>query len=344
MAIAAASLVTSVAVAPANAATKQKVCIALDTGGINDKSFNQTSYAGATASKKKGWASTVEYLPAASSSEYGPNIKKFVDKKCTLIIGVGFAVADAIIASAEANPSVKYAIVDHDGLKNFSTKIPNVKGLTFNTNENSFLAGFLAAGYSKSNIVATYGGAPYPTVTIFMDGFAKGVAYYNDIHGKSVKVLGWDPAKPSAGTMVGDFSSTNKALSISQNFELQGADVIFPVAGGLGGTTAENSKKTGKSITIWVDADAQKTAPQYNSVVPISVLKGLSESVQSVIKDSYDGKFTNAAYVGTMANKGVGLAPIYKPWTTKIPAALQKEAMQLQKDIAAGNILALYEN
>ena len=62
-----------------------------------------------------------------------------------------------------------------------------------------------------------------------------------------------------------------------------------------------------------------------------------------MIKDSYDGKFTNAAYVGTMANKGVGLAPIYKPWTTKIPAALQKEAMQLQKDIAAGNILALYE-
>ena len=56
VAIAAASLVTSVAVAPANAATKQKVCIALDTGGINDKSFNQTSYAGATASKKKGWA------------------------------------------------------------------------------------------------------------------------------------------------------------------------------------------------------------------------------------------------------------------------------------------------
>ena len=175
-----------------------------------------------------------------------------------------------------------------------------------------------------------------------MDGFAKGVQFYNEIKGKKVKVLGWDSNNPESGSMVGDFENTTKALSMSQAFELQGADVIFPVAGPLAGTTAENGRKTGKSITIWVDADAQKTAPQYNSVVPFSVLKGLSEAVQSVIKDSYDGKFSNTAYVGTMANKGVGLSPIYKPWTTKIPAALQKEAKQLQKDIAAGNILALY--
>jgi len=38
VAIAAASLMTTMAVTPAaNAATKQKVCVALDTGGINDK-------------------------------------------------------------------------------------------------------------------------------------------------------------------------------------------------------------------------------------------------------------------------------------------------------------------
>ena len=343
VAIAAASLISSVAIAPAaNAKTKQKVCVALDTGGINDKSFNQTSYEGAKIAKSKGWASTIEYLPAKSSADYAPNIQKFVDKSCTLILGIGFAVADAIIASAEKNPKIKYAIVDHDGLKDFCCKVPNVKGLTFKTNENSFVAGYMAAGLSKTGKVATYGGKPYPTVTIFMDGFAKGVQFYNEIKGKKVKVLGWDSNNPESGSMVGDFDNTTKALSMSQAFELQGADVIFPVAGGLGGTTAENSKKTKKSLTIWVDADAQKTVPQYNDVVPFSVLKGLSESVQSVIKESYDGKFSNTAYVGTMANKGVGLSPIYKPWTTKIPAALQKEAKQLQKDIASGNILALY--
>ena len=80
MAIAAASLIVPVALAPANAAgVKQKVCVALDTGGINDKSFNELSYAGAKAAKAKGYASSVEYLPAGKS--YDENVKKFVDKK-----------------------------------------------------------------------------------------------------------------------------------------------------------------------------------------------------------------------------------------------------------------------
>ena len=61
VAVAATSLLTSVAIAPAaQAGTKQKVCVALDTGGINDKSFNQLSYLGATTSVKKGWASSAE--------------------------------------------------------------------------------------------------------------------------------------------------------------------------------------------------------------------------------------------------------------------------------------------
>ena len=111
VAIAAASLLTSVAVAPANAAgKKQKVCVALDTGGINDKSFNELSYAGAKSAKAKGYASSVEYLPAGKS--YDENVKKFVDKKCTVIVGVGYALGDAVTASAKANPGIKYIMVD----------------------------------------------------------------------------------------------------------------------------------------------------------------------------------------------------------------------------------------
>ena len=228
--------------------------------------------------------------------------------------------------------------MDDAGLKNFTTPIANLKGLTFKTNENSFLAGYLAAGYSKTGVVATYGGMPFPTVTIFMDGFAKGVEYYNDVKGKSVKVLGWDPAKPSAGTMVGDFSSTNKALSISQNFELQGADVIFPVAGSLGVTTAENSVKSKKSVTIGVDADFNLTAPKVKSAILISVLKGLNEAVQASVKEAYDGKYSNKQYVGTLKNKGVGLSPLYAPFTKSIPKSLQTELKDLQANVASGYI------
>ena len=331
VAIAAASLLTSVAVAPANAAgTKQKVCVALDTGGINDKSFNELSYAGAKSAKAKGYASSVEYLPAGKS--YDENVKKFVDKKCTVIVGVGYALGDAVTASAKANPGIKYIMVD------FGSGGANVKGLTYQTDENSFLAGYMAAGYSKTGVVATYGGAPYPTVTIFMDGFARGVKYYNDVKGKSVKVLGWDVAKQT-GTFVGNFSDQVKAKELSVAFEAQKADVIFPVGGSLVVGTVENSLVSNKSVALWVDADGHLAAPKYDSVVMLSVLKGLQGSVELAIKSVYDGTFNNSVYVGTLKNKGVGISPLYGKFkSTLISKELQSEVADLQSDIANGII------
>jgi len=333
VAIAAASLLTSVAVAPANAAgTKQKVCVALDTGGINDKSFNELSYAGAKSAMAKGYASSVEYLPAGKS--YDENVKKFVDKKCTVIVGVGYALGDAVTASAKANPGIKYIMVD------FASGGANVKGLTYNTNENSFLAGYMAAGYSKTGVVATYGGAPYPTVTIFMDGFAKGVQYYNDVNGKSVKVLGWDTEKKT-GTFVGNFGDQVKAKELSVAFEAQKADVIFPVGGSLVVGTVENSLVSGKSVALWVDADGHLASPKYDSVVMLSVLKGLQGSVELAIKSVYDGTFDNTVYVGTLKNKGVGISPLYGKFkSTLISKKLQAEVADLATNIAAGYISA----
>jgi basic membrane protein A len=330
VAIAAASLLTSVAVAPANAATKQKVCVALDTGGINDKSFNELSYAGAKSAKTKGYASSVEYLPAGKS--YDENVKKFVDKKCTVIVGVGYLLGDAVTASAKANPGIKYIMVD------YVIDAPNVKSLTYNTNENSFLAGYMAAGYSKTGVVATYGGAPIPTVSIFMDGYAAGVEYYNIVKKKSVKVLGWD-RESKTGTFVGGFTDQVKAKELSVAFEAQKADVIFPVGGSLVVGTVDNSLKSKKSVALWVDADAHLAAPKYDSVVMLSVLKGLQISVEQAIKSVYDGKFSKTTYVGTLKNKGVSISPLYGKYkTTLISKKLQTEVADLASDIAAGII------
>jgi basic membrane protein A len=325
-----------------SATATTKACLALDTGGVDDKSFNAASWAGAEASAAANENVEVSYLPAASGAEYAPNIKKFVDQGCNLIIGVGFAIAGAIIASAKENPTINYAVVDDAGLEpnaDFTefTAIPNVKGLTFKTQESSFLAGYAAAAYSAKGTVATYGGAPYPTVTAFMDGFAQGVNYYNTAKGKSVKVLGWDRAAKN-GEFVGDFANTSKALQISKNFEQAGADVIFPVAGGLGGSTAQNSMDGGKSVTIWVDTDGVVSAEKYRSVLLTSVMKGLGESVQAAITEVAAGTFTNTAYVGTLANKGTRLAPFHD-FEGKIPSTLAAELADVEAKIISGEIV-----
>ena len=338
-AVAVVALSFGVAGPSADAAVKTKACLALDTGGVDDKSFNQTSWDGAKS--VKSGSISVEYLPAASSADYAPNIKKFVDNKCTIIIGVGFAISSAIVASAKANPKINYAVVDDAALDcnadySVCKPVANVKGLTFATDQSAFLAGYVAAGYTKTGKVATYGGAPYPTVTIFMDGFAKGVAYYNKIKKTNVTVLGWDPAKKT-GEFIGDFANTTKALQTSKNFEQAGADVILPVAGGLGATTAQNSMDSKKSVTIWVDTDGFVSANKYHSVLLTSVMKGLGESVAAAIKESSTGKFSNTAYVGTLANGGTKIAQFHD-FAKSVPAKLQNEVRKIAADIKSGKL------
>jgi basic membrane protein A and related proteins len=305
----------------ATAATATKACLALDTGGVDDKSFNASAWAGAQAAVKKNSSVTAPMpLGAASSADYAPNIKKLVDADCDIIVGVGFAINDAIVAAAKANPTVKFAIVDQDG-KSDGKPLANLKPLEFATNESSFQAGYLAAGVSKTGKVATYGGLPFPSVTIFMDGFAKGVAHYNKIKGKDVQVLGWD-IKTQEGTMVGGFGDSAKALQISKNFEQQGADVILPVAGGLAGATAANSIASKKSYVIWVDTDGFVSANSYRKVLLTSVMKRVDLSVQNVILDVANNKFSSKGYMGTFANQGTKLAP-YHDLIRVVPSALR---------------------
>ena len=337
---AALSLVTGVAVAPASQAAKIKACIVLDTGGIDDHSFNAGAWAGAQASKA---LADVSYLPSASSADYAPNIKKFLDQKCALIIGIGFAIGGDIVKAAKANPNTKFAILDDAGLDcnadySVCNPVANLKGLTFSTDQAAFQAGYLSAGYSKTGTVATYGGAPYPTVTIFMDGFAKGVAYYNKLKGKKVEVLGWDSVKQT-GEFIGDFANTAKALQTSKNFEQAGADIILPVAGGLGAVTAQNSIASKKSKVIWVDTDGFVSANKYRSVLLTSVQKGLGESVKSVINDVAAGKFTNSPYVGTLKNGGTKIAPFHD-LIRVVPSALRSEVAKLGTAVANGKVSA----
>ena len=334
--LAAATLAFGISAPAANAAGT-KACLALDTGGVDDKSFNASSWAGAQAAAKANSAIKVEYLPANSSADFKVNIKKFVDNKCDLIIGVGFAISSAIVESAKANPKVKYAVVDDAGLDGFpGVPVANVKGITYSTDQAAFMAGYLAAGVTKTGKVATYGGAPYPTVTIFMDGFAKGVAHYNKLKGKKVEVLGWDTAKKT-GEFIGDFGNTAKALQTSKNFEQAGADIILPVAGGLGAVTAQNSMTSKKSKVIWVDTDGFVSANKYRSVLLTSVMKGLGNSVKSVINDVEANKFTNSAYVGTLKNGGTTIAP-YHDLIRVVPSALRSEVTKLRSAIISGKV------
>ena len=80
-------------------------------------------------------------------------------------------------------------------------------------------AGYLAAGVTQTGVVGTYGGVDIPTVTIFMDGLARGVAHYNEVKGTDVTVLGWEPGNPDAAIMTGTFDPGDPAVQGPVRFE-----------------------------------------------------------------------------------------------------------------------------
>ena len=206
-----------------------------DTGGLDDKSFNQSSWAGLQAAQKADSQHPDQEPAVHLDRRLRQNITTFVAQKCGIIVTVGFLMGDATKTAATANPSQKFAIVDftyapHD--------LANVNTLVFNTVQDGFLGGYLAAGMTKTGKVATYGGEKFRTVTIYMDGFWDGVQYYNQKHHKNVKVLGWNE-KTQKGTFAGNFTDLGAGKRIANTFISEGADIIFPVAGGVGLGTAK---------------------------------------------------------------------------------------------------------
>ncbi|MFI6041177.1 BMP family protein [Nocardia sp. NPDC051321] len=314
-----------------------KACMVSDSGKFDDKSFNQTSLKGVTDAVAALGISKAQ-LESKSDNDYPTNINTMVRQKCNIIVTIGFKQGDATYAAAKANPDVDFAIVDYaytDTSKN--PPLPNLQGLTFNSAQPSFLAGYLAAAQTKTGKVGTFGGINIPTVAIFMDGFAEGVAYYNKAKGKQVQLLGWDEATQQ-GVITNDFQDKNIGKTKANDLISQGADVILPVAGpaGLGALEAAHSSG-GKVTAIWVDTDGCVSAAEYCSSLLSSVEKAMDVAVAKTITDAYNKQFSNQAYVGTIANKGVSLAP-YHEFEATIPAELKAEITALTTDLANGKI------
>jgi basic membrane protein A len=310
------------------------ICQVSDVGGIDDKSFNQTAYKGITDAEAD-FSITGSFLESQQQTDYEANINAFIDAGCELIITVGFLMDGDTQAAAAANPDQLFGIVDVNFIdySDFSDiTFDNVKELTYQTDEAAFLAGYVAASVSQTGIVATYGGLQFPTVTIFMDGFWYGVAYYNAENGTDVQVIGWDPATQT-GSFAGNFESLEDGRTLGESFMDEGADVILPVAGGVGAGTAAAVAERGGAYVIGVDADFYETVPEYRDVTPTSVMKNMDASVYDLIADTVGGSFAGGLYVGTLENGGVGLAPFHN-----LDSLVSDDVKAALADISAGII------
>ncbi|WP_430449279.1 BMP family lipoprotein [Rhodophyticola sp.] len=315
---------------PAHAFT---ACQVTDVGGIDDNSFNQTAWQGVLDAQDQ-LGIDARFLESQAETDYEANLNSLLGGDCDVIFTIGFLLGDATQAAAEANPDQMFSIVDFA----YDPPLPNVLAQVYATDEAAFLAGYLAAGMTETGVLGVFGGINIPPVTIFMDGFAHGVAYYNAQKGTDITVLGWDP-ETREGLFTNNFDSLDDGRAFAQNLYDEGADIVLPVAGpvGLGSAALANELGAEEMMIIGVDADLYRTDPERGHVYLTSIVKRMDRTVFEVIETAIAGAFEGGVIVGSLENGGVDLAPFHD-FAGAVPQELQDELAQIRAGITDGSI------
>jgi basic membrane protein A len=310
-----------------------------DAGGFDDKSFNQLGFEG-LESASDALGVTPKTSESQSEDDFAPGLSSLVAAGCDVIVSVGFALSAATVDAAKANPDVEFAILDDAADNDFDgkTDADNIKPVLFDTAQAAFLAGYASASYSKAGKIGTFAGATYPTVLIFADGFAQGVDYYNKENGTDVELVGYDAKTPDEALSTGEFVANDKAKSTAQNLIDQGVDMILPVGGPIFQSAGAAIEDSGDDIALLgVDADLYDTFPTYDSLYFTSILKNMAPAVEDVVTAAANDEFTTDAYLGTLENGGVGIAPFHD-FEDKVDSGLSAKLDELSASIVSGDI------
>jgi basic membrane protein A len=314
-------------------------CAVSDEGSWQDKSFNESVFDGMEQAKTELKINT-SLLESENVDSIKPNLEAMVAEGCDLIVAVGFNGSAPVNEVAAANPDINFVTVDggNDG------DLANLKPINYNMQESSYLVGYTAASLSETGTIGTFGGEQYGSVTPFMSGYYFGAMAYGKDSGKTIKVLGWDPATET-GDFAGDgtgagFEPNNagsKAIALSQ--AQAGADVIFPVGGDQFGAVSEAFKELGiDGLSAGVDKDIALTAPEYAPFIITSAEKRMTVAVFEIIKELVGGgAFSSEAYIGTLANKGTAMSPFYD-FDARITAEVKARLAEIEAGIIDGSI------
>ena len=324
--------------------TKFRVGFVTDTGGIDDKSFNTNQWDGVQRAAEE-LGIEAQFIQSDEATQYEPNLTEFASQGYDLIIAAGFFLGGDLAKVAAQYPDTKFSIVDYtypdpfgvpEGVVGNSECIPNVMGQVFKTDQAAFLAGYLAAGMTKTGKLGYFGGAKIPTVTIFGVGFQAGMERYNQVHGTSVELIGWDNGT-GEGLFTGDFGDLTKGKEATESLFDEGADIFIPVGGLIGSPGFAVARERG-GYGVWVDTDGYYSVPGTEDVILTSVMKKMDNSCYAVIEDALNDRFKGCdVYIGDLKNGGVGLAP-YHDLASAVPDALQQEIKDLQEKIISGEI------
>lgn len=294
-----------------------RAALVLDTGGVDDKSFNASAWEGLQRAMKDFGADGT-YVESQTAADYKTNLSQYAGQGYDIVFPVGFLMEDALKETAPQFPDTKFAIVDGN-----APDAPNCAALQFKEEQATYLAGFLAASMSKTKTIGFVGGQEVALIKRFEAGYRAGARTADP----KVKVL---------ASYTQDWNDISKGKSHAQQQFSSGADIIFQAAGkgGLGVIEAAREKGTG-FYAIGVDQDQDGLAP---GRVLTSVLKRLDKAVYDVVKRVKEKRFTAGKQLYDLKSGSVGLSKM--KYTKKdIPADVLSKLDTLTKMVENGEVI-----
>lgn len=297
-----------------------KAGLVSDVGKFNDRSFNQSALEGLERAETELGVQG-RPIESVAAGDYIANLTTLARGKYDLSVGVGFLMADAIDTVAKKFPDQNFAIVDFPNVA-LKSKPANVRGLTFATNENSYLIGYMAAKMAEAEggkAISAVGGLKIPTVNIFIAGYKAGAK----------------AAVPSMRVLVDysqDFVAQAKCKEKALDQISKGSKVVFQVAGGCGLGALSAAADEG----VWgvgVDRDQSDLGDH----ILTSAVKRVNTSVFDSIQAVQDGTFKGGEDATfDLANEGVSLGTT----SPKVPQDLLDEVEALKQQIIDGEVTA----
>jgi basic membrane protein A len=320
----------------------EKVCVVLDTGGENDKSFNEFTLKGAReAAEEEGME--FAHIVSEATTDYEKNIDNFVAEDCGMIITVGFLMGDSTKVAARANPDIEFAIIDvayfpgpedaggcgdFDDCYSEEAGLSNVTSLMFAEDEVGYLAGVLAGCMSDSGVIGSVSGMEIPPVVRFVEGFQTGAASQN-------------PDIETLNVYIPDFNDPSTGKQAGESMIADGADIIFGVGGNTGNGGLLAAHEAGL-MAIGVDVDQYNTYQEVASSLITSAAKNMDVAAGDAVRAYADGNLEAGIQLATVENGGVGLAP-YHDQDSNIPGECKAAVEEAQSGLAAGEIDTGYE-
>ena len=329
-------MIVSLVLAACGGADEDKVCVVLDTGGENDRSFNEFTLKGARDAAEE-LDIEFAYIVSEAETDYEKNVNNFIEEGCNMIITVGFLMGDVTAAAARANPEVNFAIVDFDYWPGFGCDenlsscydedLANVTSLMFQEDEVGYLAGVLAGCMSETGVIGSVSGMEIPPVVKFVVGYQNGAKSQN-------------PDIETLNVYIPDFNDPSTGKQAGQSMLDEGADIIFGVGGNTGNGGVLAAHEAGK-WGIGVDVDQYYTYPDVQTSLLTSAAKNMDVSAYNAVKNFADGSLEAGIFMGNLENDGIGLAPFHDQEGNIDQAC--KDAIDAAKDaLVAGDVSTGY--